>query len=84
MEDYLQKVFMRRCTALFLSLSVHFGLFKVIDGQLPINHHINAQLQDIFNLMPNLSVNEVVRSFAIKTNDMLLVSVPSHMTMKPT
>jgi hypothetical protein len=28
--------------------------------------------QDIFNLLPNLKVEELVKSFAIKTNDMLV------------
>ena len=29
-------------------------------------------LQDVFNLLPNLSVEELLRSFAIKSNDMML------------
>lgn len=28
--------------------------------------------QDVFNLLPNLSVEELLRSFAIKSNDMML------------
>jgi len=30
-------------------------------------------LQDVFNLLPNLNVNELVKAFAVKTNDMMLV-----------
>jgi 26S proteasome regulatory subunit N8 len=30
-------------------------------------------MQDIFNLSPNLTVEELAKSFAIKTNDMMLV-----------
>ena len=29
-------------------------------------------VQDVFNLLPNLSVEELLRSFAIKSNDMML------------
>jgi len=30
-------------------------------------------LQDIFNFLPNLNVDELVRSFAVKTNDTMVV-----------
>lgn len=30
------------------------------------------KLQDIFNLLPNLNVEELVKAFAVKTNDMML------------
>ena len=30
------------------------------------------RLQDIFNLLPNLNVEELVQAFAVKTNDMML------------
>jgi len=30
-------------------------------------------LQDVFNLLPNLNVNELIKAFAVKTNDMMLV-----------
>lgn len=30
------------------------------------------RLQDIFNLLPNLNVEELVKAFAVKTNDMML------------
>lgn len=44
-----------------------------MDGKLPLNHEILYHLQDIFNLLPNLNVAELIKSFAVKTNDMILV-----------
>merc|ERR1712137_949034 len=48
-------------------------LNNVSSGKLPMNHQIINQIQDIFNLLPNLNVEELIRSFAVKTNDMNLV-----------
>ncbi len=48
-------------------------LQKVSSGHLPVNHQILYQLQDIFNLLPNLNMEEFSQSFAVKTNDQLLV-----------
>ncbi len=45
----------------------------VLAGRLPLNHDIMAHLQDVVNLLPNLNVAELVRAFAVKTNDMMLV-----------
>ncbi|KAL7108801.1 hypothetical protein ABFS83_06G135500 [Erythranthe nasuta] len=45
----------------------------VIEGKLPLNHEILYHLQDVFNLLPNLNVSELVKAFAVKTNDMMLV-----------
>ncbi|RZC73513.1 hypothetical protein C5167_048990 [Papaver somniferum] len=45
----------------------------VIEGKLPLNHEILYHLQDVFNLLPNLNVAELIKSFAVKTNDMMLV-----------
>ncbi|XP_043711704.1 26S proteasome non-ATPase regulatory subunit 7 homolog B-like isoform X2 [Telopea speciosissima] len=45
----------------------------VVDGKLPLNHEILYHLQDVFNLIPNLNVAELIKSFAVKTNDMMLV-----------
>ncbi|CAO2817038.1 unnamed protein product [Amaranthus hypochondriacus] len=45
----------------------------VIEGKLPLNHEILYHLQDAFNLLPNLSVPNLVKAFAVKTNDMMLV-----------
>eukprot|EP00243_Klebsormidium_subtile_P003692 TRINITY_DN17280_c0_g1_i1.p1 TRINITY_DN17280_c0_g1~~TRINITY_DN17280_c0_g1_i1.p1 ORF type:complete len:305 (-),score=83.05 TRINITY_DN17280_c0_g1_i1:299-1213(-) len=45
----------------------------VSEGKLPINHEIMYQLQDVFNLLPNLNIHELVKAFSVKTNDMMLV-----------
>lgn len=62
-------------------------LQKVIDGQLPVNHAVLGNLQDIFNLLPNLSTpkpgigggdvksdntSELSHALSVKTNDQLL------------
>ncbi|KAF8468371.1 maintenance of mitochondrial structure and function-domain-containing protein [Kalaharituber pfeilii] len=62
-------------------------LQKVINGELPTNHAILGNLQDVFNLLPNLSTpgnsvldaedataaeNELARAMSIKTNDQLM------------
>lgn len=47
-------------------------LQNVLDGKLPINNQISYNLQDIFNLLPNLNVEELVKSMLVKTNDMHL------------
>ncbi|KAJ3048380.1 proteasome regulatory particle subunit [Rhizophlyctis rosea] len=48
-------------------------LEKVSSGALPVNHQILYNLQDIFNLLPNLNVPDTVKAFSVKTNDELLV-----------
>jgi 26S proteasome regulatory subunit N8 len=40
---------------------------------LPINHQIVYQLQDIFNLLPDISQGNFVESLYVKTNDQMLV-----------
>lgn len=56
-------------------------LQKVLDGQLPVNHAILDNLQDVFNLLPNLSTpesdgksggGELAHAMSIKTNDQLM------------
>ncbi|KAH8145776.1 uncharacterized protein LAJ45_10253 [Morchella importuna] len=55
-------------------------LDKVLKGELPVNHAILGNLQDVFNLLPNLSTppadgddsNELARAMSIKTNDQLM------------
>jgi len=47
-------------------------LENVLAGRAPINHQIIYRLQDIFNLLPNLNVEQLVKAFAVKTNDMML------------
>ena len=44
----------------------------VLEGKLPINHEIMSNLQEAFNLMPNLNVEEVDKAFAVKTDDMMM------------
>ena len=48
-------------------------LEKVVSGKLPMNHTILYQLQDIFNLLPDLHLDEFATAFAVKTNDQLLL-----------
>merc|ERR1711935_554092 len=47
-------------------------LQNVLSGRLPINHQIIYGLQDVFNLLPNASVDELVKAFAVMANDMML------------
>jgi len=63
-------------------------LQKVLDHELPINHAILGHLQDVFNLLPNLSTppatpgvsgqepqmenSELARAMSVKTNDQLM------------
>jgi 26S proteasome regulatory subunit N8 len=63
-------------------------LQKVLDGDLPVNHAILGNLQDIFNLLPNLTTppasrssangvnqvenSELARAMRVKTNDQLM------------
>lgn len=56
----------------------------MLDGSLPVNHAILGNLQDVFNLLPNLSTPKVsdgtpgvehtdlARAMSIKTNDQLM------------
>ena len=34
---------------------------QVHEGKMPVNHEITFLMQDIFNLLPNLNVEELVR-----------------------
>eukprot|EP00798_Chlamydomonas_sp_ICE-L_P024687 gene24687-10318_t len=45
----------------------------VMDGTLPVNHGIMELLQDIFNLLPNMNVEALAKSLAVKSNDMMQV-----------
>jgi 26S proteasome regulatory subunit N8 len=47
-------------------------LSQVVAGKLPMNQEIIYQLQEIFNLLPDQDSDELVRSFAMETNDMML------------
>ncbi|XP_074644698.1 26S proteasome non-ATPase regulatory subunit 7-like [Tubulanus polymorphus] len=48
-------------------------LEQVSDANLPINHQIVYQLQDIFNLLPDANLQEFVKAMYVKTNDQMLV-----------
>ena len=41
---------------------------RSIERNIDIRH-----LQDVFNLLPNLNLEQYVKAFAVKTNDMMLV-----------
>ena len=45
---------------------------KVADGTMQMNPQIIYNLQDVLSHTPNLSSEELVRSFSIKTNDEML------------
>ena len=61
-------------------------LQKVLDGELPVNHQILGNLQDIFNLLPNLTTapaskplvqnqiqnSDLGKAMTVKTNDQLM------------
>jgi 26S proteasome regulatory subunit N8 len=58
-------------------------LTKVLEGTLPVNHAILGNLQDVFNLLPNLSTpqsksgsgagqGDLAHAMSIKTNDQMM------------
>lgn len=48
-------------------------LIQVSEEKLPINHQIIYQLQDIFNLLPDINQVQFNKSFYVKNNDQMLV-----------
>lgn len=48
-------------------------LENVTSGRLPVNNQIIYNMQTVFNLLPNLNIDELIRSLIVKTNDMHLV-----------
>ena len=46
-------------------------LDDVLQGKYPVNNEIIEYLQDIFNLMPNLNFETIIKSFSVKTNDFM-------------
>ena len=48
-------------------------LSSVVRGELPVNHQVIYNLQDIFNLLPNIEKTDTMRSFSVANNDQLLV-----------
>ncbi|PNW82369.1 hypothetical protein CHLRE_06g278256v5 [Chlamydomonas reinhardtii] len=45
----------------------------VLDGKLPTNHDVINIVQEIFNLLPNMNVESLSKSLAVKSNDMMHV-----------
>lgn len=45
----------------------------VVEGKKKVNQEIIANMQTILNLLPNLNVEELVRSMLVKTNDVHMV-----------
>eukprot|EP01119_Soliformovum_irregulare_P022409 TRINITY_DN765_c0_g1_i2.p1 TRINITY_DN765_c0_g1~~TRINITY_DN765_c0_g1_i2.p1 ORF type:complete len:248 (+),score=85.63 TRINITY_DN765_c0_g1_i2:361-1104(+) len=58
---------------------LHHYLELVASGKLPLNHQILAQVQDIFNMAPNLKLENLQKNFQVKINDMMLVIYLSSM-----
>jgi len=54
-------------------------LENVLANKLPVNHQIIAHMQDVFNLLPNLSLDAMVKAFSVKTNDMMVIIYVSSM-----
>jgi len=52
---------------------MHSYLERVAMGELPMNHEITYHLQDIFNLLPDVTNPSFVRSLQVNTNDQMLV-----------
>ncbi|KAI8127286.1 26S proteasome non-ATPase regulatory subunit 7 [Lucilia cuprina] len=48
-------------------------LQRVGDGKMPINYQIVYQLQDIFNLLPDITNDQFTETMYVKTNDQMLV-----------
>lgn len=48
-------------------------LAAVTAGKLPLNHDINGYLQDMFNLLPNMSAQHLSSALAVESNDMMAV-----------
>jgi 26S proteasome regulatory subunit N8 len=53
-------------------LEIKGYLEAVIAGKMPVNNDIIKNLQDIFSLLPNLQMDDLVSSFAMETNDMMM------------
>merc|ERR1712025_1268765 len=52
---------------------MHNYLQQVVDEKLPMNHQISYLLQDIFNLLPDVTNPQFVKSINVNTNDQMLV-----------
>jgi len=54
-------------------LEIKNYLAKVSAGELPMNHSIIYNLQNIFNLLPDVNLGDFSKAFYLKTNDQMLV-----------
>merc|ERR1712223_717954 len=52
---------------------MHNYLQQVVDEKLPMNNQITYLLQDIFNLLPDVTNPQFVKSINVNTNDQMLV-----------
>lgn len=53
-------------------------LDKLLANKLPLNHQILSHIQDMFNLLPDVTQQDLIKSIYVKTNDeMLLVYLSS-------
>lgn len=57
----------------FKFLDIRSYLEKVVIGKLFINYQIIYQLQDVFNLLLDVSLQEFVKVFYLKINDQMVV-----------
>lgn len=48
-------------------------LLKIGKGEIPVNHQIIYHLQDILNLLPDITLDAFSDAFYVKTNDQMLV-----------
>lgn len=51
---------------------MHQYLSDVSSGKLPVNNQVIYNMQNMFNLLPNLDIDTLIKSFIVKTNDMNL------------
>jgi 26S proteasome regulatory subunit N8 len=54
-------------------LEMQTYLENVCTGKMPVNNEIIYSIQEIFNLLPSTQMLQMSKSFAVETNDMLLV-----------
>ncbi len=52
---------------------MHLYLIDVVNGEIAIDNKIIYQLQDVFNLLPNLQIKQIIDAFTSSTNDELHV-----------
>jgi 26S proteasome regulatory subunit N8 len=54
-------------------LEMHNYVSSVVNQDLPVNHEIIYNLQDMFSLLPNLDVLETAKAFSLKANDQYMI-----------